>query len=89
MSVGSAISLLRGGILEILVLSTPVLLISMAVGLVISILQATTQIQEQTLSFVPKIIAIFIALGFLGPWLFARLMQYTYQLFAQIPALVR
>ena len=89
MSVGSAISLLRGGILEIFILSAPVLVISMAVGLIISILQATTQIQEQTLSFVPKIIAIFVALGFFGPWMFARLVQYTYQLFGQIPALVR
>ncbi|MDR1933499.1 MAG: flagellar biosynthesis protein FliQ [Spirochaetales bacterium] len=89
MTIGSAVYLLRSGIMEILILSAPVLLISLVVGLVISILQATTQIQEQTLTFVPKIAAIFLALIFFGPWLFARLMQYTVQLFQQIPSLIR
>jgi flagellar biosynthetic protein FliQ len=64
------------------------LIISLVVGLIVSILQATTSIQEQTLSFVPKIVAIFVVLGFFGPWIFSRLMQYTIQLFQQIPGLV-
>jgi len=81
--------LMRSGIFEILILSAPVLLISLVVGLVISILQATTAIQEQTLTFVPKIAAIFFALVFFGPWIFARLVQYTVELFQQIPSLVR
>jgi flagellar biosynthetic protein FliQ len=89
MSIGSAVYLLRSGIFEILILSAPVLLISLGVGLVVSILQATTSIQEQTLSFVPKIVAIFLALVFFGPWMFARLVQYTVQLFQQIPTLVK
>jgi flagellar biosynthetic protein FliQ len=89
MSIGSAVYLLRSGIFEILILSAPVLLISLGVGLVVSILQATTSIQEQTLTFVPKIVAIFLALVFFGPWMFARLMQYTVQLFQQIPNLVK
>ena len=89
MTVGSAVMFLRSGIFEILVLSAPVLIISLVVGLVISILQATTSIQEQTLTFVPKIAAIFLTLFLLGPWIFTRLVQYTIQLFQQIPSLGR
>ena len=89
MTIGSAVYFLRSGIFEILVLSAPVLIISLVVGLVVSILQATTSIQEQTLTFVPKIAAIFLALVFFGPWIFARLVQYTTALFQQIPSLVK
>jgi flagellar biosynthetic protein FliQ len=89
MSLGDAVALLRGSIFQILILSAPVLLIGMAVGLVISILQATTSIQEQTLTFVPKIAAILLALIFFGPWMFSVLSQYTIQLFRQIPQMVR
>ena len=88
MSIGQAVYFMRSGIFEILILSAPVLLISLVVGLIISILQATTQIQEQTLTFVPKIVAIFLALIFFGPWIFARLVQYTVALFQQIPSLL-
>jgi flagellar biosynthetic protein FliQ len=89
MSLGDAVALMRGGIFQILILSAPVLLIGMVVGLVISILQATTSIQEQTLTFVPKIAAILLALIFFGPWMFSVLSQYTIQLFRQIPLMVR
>ena len=89
LSIGEAVYFLRSGILEILFLSAPVLIVSLVVGLVISILQATTSIQEQTLTFVPKIVAIFMALFFLGPWLFGRLVQYTGGLFRQIASMVR
>ncbi len=89
MSVGFAVYLFRGGILQIMILSAPLLIIAMAVGLVISILQATTSIQEQTLSFVPKIAAILVTLILFGPWMFTTLMQYTEQLFAQIPAMAQ
>jgi flagellar biosynthetic protein FliQ len=89
MSIGYAVYLLRSGIFQILILSAPVLLIGLLVGLIVSILQATTSIQEQTLTFVPKIAAILLALVFFGPWMFASLAQYTVQLFQQIPAMVR
>ncbi|HRY55532.1 MAG TPA: flagellar biosynthesis protein FliQ [Spirochaetia bacterium] len=89
MSVGDAVSLLRGGILEILVLASPVLLVAMVVGLVVSILQATTSIQEQTLTFVPKIAAIMLVLALLGGWMFGSLEQYTRDLFAMIPQMAR
>lgn len=89
MSLGYAVYLLRSGIFQILILAGPVLLVGLVVGLIISILQATTSIQEQTLTFVPKIAAILLALVFFGPWIFARLAQYTIQLFGQIPGLAR
>ena len=85
MDTGMAVTIFRNACFEILILSTPILVISMAVGLVISIFQATTSIQEQTLSFVPKLAAILIALVFLGPWMMGMLADYTIQLFRQIP----
>ncbi|KGE73537.1 flagellar biosynthesis protein FliQ [Spirochaeta lutea] len=89
MDMGTAVTILRGGIFQILILSAPMLLIGMAVGLIISIFQATTSIQEQTLTFVPKIAAILIVLMFFGPWMIGTLMNYTVALFSQIPGMVR
>ena len=89
MSVGEAVSIMRGGIFEILILSAPVLLVAMVVGLVVSIFQATTSIQEQTLTFVPKIAAIMLVLALLGGWMFGSLAQYTRDLFAMIPQMAR
>jgi flagellar biosynthesis protein FliQ len=89
MSIGLAVYIFRSGVFQILLLSAPMLIIGMAVGLIISILQATTSIQEQTLSFVPKIAAILLSLILFGPWMFTTLMQYTEQLFARIPDMVQ
>jgi flagellar biosynthetic protein FliQ len=84
MSIGDATNLLRGGILETLIISAPLLLVGLVVGLIISIIQATTSIQEQTLTFVPKIAAILGALVLLGPWIITSLREYTVHLFSQI-----
>jgi flagellar biosynthesis protein FliQ len=89
MSVGDAVSIMRGGVFEILILAAPVLLVAMVVGLVVSIFQATTSIQEQTLTFVPKIVAIMLVLALLGGWMFSSLQQYTRDLFAMIPQMAR
>jgi flagellar biosynthesis protein FliQ len=89
MSVGDAVSIMRGGIFEILLLAAPVLLVAMVVGLVVSIFQATTSIQEQTLTFVPKIAAIMLVLALLGGWMFGSLSEYTRNLFAMIPEIGR
>jgi flagellar biosynthesis protein FliQ len=89
MSVGEAVYIMRGAIFEILILSAPVLFVAMVVGLVVSIFQATTSIQEQTLTFVPKIAAIMIVLALLGSWMFGSLAQYTRELFAMIPQMAR
>jgi flagellar biosynthetic protein FliQ len=88
-SIGEITTLLRGGILETLFLAAPLLLTALTVGLVVAILQATTSIQEQTLTFVPKIIAILLVLGFLGGWMFSSLGDYTVQLFRMIPDMAR
>jgi flagellar biosynthetic protein FliQ len=85
MSLGEATTLLREGILEVLFLAAPLLLTALVVGLVVAILQATTSIQEQTLTFVPKVIAILLVLGFLGGWMFGSLRDYTIELFRMIP----
>jgi flagellar biosynthetic protein FliQ len=89
MSTGDAVSIMRGGIFEILLLSAPALLVAMIVGLVVSIFQATTSIQEQTLTFVPKIAAIMLILALLGGWMFGNLAQYTRELFAMIPQMAK
>lgn len=82
-------ALLRGGIREVIILASPLLLTALVVGLVVAILQATTSIQEQTLTFVPKIIAILLVLAFLGGWMFSSLRDYTIQLFQMIPSLAQ
>ena len=64
-----------------LMISTPILLIGMGVGLVISILQAVTQVQEQTLSFVPKIIAMVLAVGLFLPWIIRQLLAFSQEMF--------
>jgi flagellar biosynthetic protein FliQ len=84
-SIGDVTTLLRGGILQVLVLAGPILFAALIVGLVVAILQATTSIQEQTLTFVPKIFAILLVLAFLGGWMFSSLRDYTIALFRMIP----
>jgi len=84
-SLGFAIELIRSAVFQILVLSGPVLLIGVGVGLIISIFQATTSIQEQTLTFVPKIAAILLALAVFGPWMLQTLKTFTIDLFMVIP----
>lgn len=69
-------------------LAAPVLLAGLAVGLLVSIFQAATQIQEQTLSFIPKLIAMVIALMVMGPWMLQKWVDFTQQLFHSIPELI-
>jgi len=70
-------------------LGAPLLLSALVVGLVVAILQATTSIQEQTLTFVPKVFAILTILALLGGLGFSILRDYTIELFRQIPSMVR
>jgi len=83
------IHIIQEALLLALLLSAPALGVSLAVGLVISVLQAATQVQEQTLTFVPKIIAVFAVIIILGAWLLNLLVNYTINLFNQLPGLVR
>ena len=72
-----------------LYLSLPILGVGLIVGLVVSLFQAVTQIQEATLTFVPKIVATFLSLLFLLPWMLAKMMTYTEQLISNIPRYIR
>jgi flagellar biosynthetic protein FliQ len=69
--------------------SAPVLLVSLAVGLIISLFQAVTQIQEFTLTFVPKILAVFVTLFLFFPWISRVLITYTTDLITKIPVYIR
>ncbi len=89
MTLGMVVSLIRGGVFQILMLASPILFAALTVGLVIAIFQATTSIQEQTLTFVPKILTILGMLALLGGWMFSSLRDYTIQLFNMIPQLVQ
>lgn len=72
-----------------LLIAGPILIISLVVGLIISIFQATTQIQEQTLTFVPKLIAIILVLVLGGPWMLNKLVMLTNELFQSISTIVK
>jgi len=87
MNISEAVNLLRGGVMQTLLIAAPLLLIAMVVGLIISIFQATTSIQEQTLTFVPKIAAILGALILFGPWILSSMVQFTVRLFGKIPGM--
>ena len=87
MTLGAAATLARDAVLQLLVLAAPMLVASVVVGLAVSIVQAATSIQEQTLSFVPKIFAVIGVALLLGPWLGASMVDYTTRLFESIPTL--
>jgi flagellar biosynthetic protein FliQ len=71
-----------------LLISAPMLLAALAIGLVVSIFQAATQINEMTLSFIPKLVGIFAALVIAGPWMLTLMMDYMRELFSGIPGMV-
>lgn len=71
-----------------ILVSAPLLLAALAVGLLVSIFQAATQINEMTLSFIPKLLVMFIVLVVAGPWMLNLLMDYTRRLFTSIPGLI-
>ncbi|GLI85511.1 flagellar biosynthesis protein FliQ [Rossellomorea marisflavi] len=88
MSVESVISLAERGIYTTLIVSGPLLLLALVVGLIVSIFQATTQIQEQTLAFIPKIVAVLLGIIFFGPWMLTKMLTYTSQIFSDLTRFV-
>ncbi len=78
----------QNGLTMLLVVSAPVMLVVLVVGLVVSIFQAATQINEATLSFVPKIVAAVAVLGFAGPWMMTTLVEYLRRTLLAIPGAV-
>ncbi len=71
-----------------LVLCAPLLLVALVVGLLVSILQAATQINEATLAFIPKLVAMVVALVFAGPWMITYYVDYVRRLFESIPTVI-
>jgi flagellar biosynthesis protein FliQ len=76
------------GLLNLLLVSAPVLLAVLVVGLVVSIFQAATQISEATLSFVPKVVAAVAVLAFAGPWMMSTLVEYLQRTLQSIPSMI-
>jgi len=78
------ISIAERGVYVTLMISLPLMLVALIVGLLVSIFQATTQIQEQTLAFIPKIIAVMVALIFFGPWMLTQIVTYASDIFSNL-----
>ena len=89
MSPDLAIQLGREALYMVMLVSAPMLGLGLIVGVVVSIFQATTQIQEQTLAFVPKILATFVAILIFGPWILSMMVDYARKIFMSFQAVIR
>lgn len=89
MSQSEVITVMRDAIYTILTVAAPMLIVAMVVGLIISIFQATTQINEQTLAFVPKIVAILLVIVLLGGFMLSQLTDFTTRMFENINTMLR
>ena len=85
MTTGFVLTLLTQGIMLVLLLSAPMLIAGLIVGFVVALLQTVTSIQEQTLSFVPKALCVFVVLIIVAPWMLNTTVGFITRLFAQIP----
>ena len=72
----------------VLIISAPMLGLGLLVGLAVSVFQATTSIQEQTLAFIPKIVAVFVAILIFGPWMLRLMVEYFYNVLLNLPAYI-
>lgn len=88
MTPGTVMEIGRQAIEVTLLVAAPMLLVALVVGLIISIFQAATQINESTLQFVPKLVAMFIVMLLAGPWMLQYMMDYIQRLFGSIPQLI-
>jgi flagellar biosynthetic protein FliQ len=84
MNAETVIALAGKGVYTTLIISGPLLLLALIVGLIVSIIQATTQIQEQTLAFIPKIAAVLLGVVFFGPWMLSRMLSYATDIFQNL-----
>ncbi|ACT47847.1 flagellar biosynthesis protein FliQ [Methylotenera mobilis] len=83
----SVMTLGRDAMSITLMIAAPILLTVLAIGLLVSIFQAATQINEQTLSFIPKLVGVFVALMLAGPWMLGTMVDYMHLVFTSIPAM--
>jgi len=87
MDVATVVDLGRGALWAVMMISAPLLVVALGVGLFIGVIQAATSINETTLSFIPKLIAIGLALSLFGGWQLGMLIDYTKEIYKRIPAL--
>ena len=85
----AVLDIAKEAIYNIIITSAPLLLVSLIVGLIVSIFQTVTSIQEQTLTFVPKIIAVFLTLIVLGHWMLNEMTQFMIRLWSDFPLYIR
>ena len=88
MSSDLVVQIAREALFMVMLISAPMLGLGMLVGILVSVFQATTQIQEQTLAFIPKIVAVFVAILIFGPWMLRLLTDYIRELFVNLPSLI-
>lgn len=88
MSSDLVVQMAREALYMVMLISAPMLGLGMLVGILVSVFQATTQIQEQTLAFIPKIVAVFVAILIFGPWMLRLLTDYVRELFVNLPSLI-
>ncbi|WP_294145167.1 flagellar biosynthesis protein FliQ [uncultured Selenomonas sp.] len=88
MSGDLVIQLGQEALMVVLLVSAPMLGLGLVVGLAVSVFQATTSIQEQTLAFIPKIIAVFVAILIFGPWMLRIMVEYCRNVFINLPAYI-
>lgn len=88
MTPDTVLDLTRQAMVIILMLAMPILLTALAVGLLVGMFQAATQINEMTLSFIPKLFAVVVAILLVGPWMLHLLVDFTTNLFHRIPGLI-
>jgi len=86
MSADLVIQIAQEALMVVLIVSAPMLGLGLTVGLMVSVFQATTSIQEQTLAFIPKIIAVFVAILIFGPWMLSIMIEFFSSIFTNIPA---
>lgn len=89
MTIDDVVQICNNGLYTICITAAPVLLVSLVVGLVVSIFQTVTSIQEQTLTFVPKVIAIFVAIILLGHWMLNEMVEYMVGLWSDFSLYIR
>jgi flagellar biosynthetic protein FliQ len=88
MNSDAVLSISQNALQTAIIVSAPLLMTALVIGLVVSILQAATQINEATLSFIPKLLGVFAATVIAGPWMVQTLVEYMQQLFSSIPHVI-
>lgn len=89
MSQAQVLSIVRNALYTVIILSAPTAIFGLVVGIIVSIIQAVTQINEQTLVFIPKIIAIIVALIIFGPWMLNTVLDFTNNIFHSITSFIQ